>query len=310
MEPSSNRPGRVNTPLVVGIIILAVGVWLLIARVFDIRLGHDWWPLIFLVPGLAFLALGFSGQRANPGIAVAGAIVATLGGIFLFQTATHHWESWAYIWALFPLAAGLALMAAGQRNGDSAMAQSGMETARWAGIVFVALLVFFELFIYSGFFGFLIPVALVAIGGYIVWQQIQRNGDRDAGPGPYGSAGPGPTPPPPVPPVPPAPNRARPWEPEASSVIVTPPPAPVASTPPAVIITPPPPPAPAPTVVPPPAAPPEASAEPFPADELPPDPSVPVPSAPFPVDEGSEQIAEAAKKRTRTPRPRTPKPPG
>jgi hypothetical protein len=301
MEPSSNRPGRVNTPLVIGIIILAVGAWLLIARVFHIRLGHDWWPFVFLIPGLAFLALGFSGRRANPGVAVAGAIVATLGGIFLFQSATNHWESWAYIWALFPLAAGLALMTAGQRNGDEAMAQSGMETARWAAIAFVSLLIFFELFIYSGFFGFLIPIALVAIGGYIVWQQIQRNADRDAGARSYGSGfGPMPTPPPPpVPPVPPAPNGARPWEAEpAPSVIVTPPPAPSTPTPaspPAVIITP------APTAAP------VVDSEPFPADELPPDPSVPVPTAPFPVDEGSEQIAEAAKKRTRTPRPRTPK---
>ncbi|MGV8841159.1 MAG: LiaF transmembrane domain-containing protein [Bauldia sp.] len=305
MEPSGNRPGRVNAPLVIGIIILAVGAWLLIARVFDVRLGHDWWPLIFLVPGLAFLALAFSGRRANPGLAVAGAIVATLGGIFLFQTATNHWESWAYVWALFPLAAGLALMAAGNRNGDEAMQQSGLETARWAGIAFIVLLVFFELFIYSGLFGYLIPIVLVLIGGYMVWQQIKRNQD-DRAAGPFGAAPPGPTPPPvpPVPPASPTPGRSRPWESETSSVAVTPPPAPVPSTaaaPPDVIITPPPAP-PAPPA-------PVATAEPFPADELPPDPSVPVPTAPFPVDEGSERIAEAAKKRTRTPRPRTPKPP-
>ncbi|MCC6736445.1 MAG: UbiA prenyltransferase family protein [Bauldia sp.] len=298
-----------NAPLVIGIIILAVGAWLLIARVFHINLGRDWWPLIFLVPGLAFLALAFSGRRANPGLAVAGAIVATLGGIFLFQSATHHWESWAYIWALFPLAAGVALMAAGNRNGDEAMQQSGMETARWAGIAFVALLVFFELFIYSGLFGFLIPIALVLVGGYMIWQQINRS-QEDHSPGPFGTApGPTATPPPPVPPAPPpppAPDRSRPWESGTPSVIVPPPPAPAPrAAPPEVIVTPPPP------AAPPPAPPPvlDLAAEPFPADELPPDPSVPVPTAPFPVDEGSEQIAASTRKRTRTPRPKTPKAP-
>lgn len=317
MEPSSNRPGRMNTPLVFGIIILAVGAWMLLARLFGWRLGPDWWPLIFLIPGLAFLALAFSGPRANPGLAVAGAIVSTLGGIFLFQTATNNWESWTYIWALFPFAAGIALLAAGTRNGDEAMARSGTDTARWAGIVFLVLLLFFEVLIFGGLFGVLLPIVLIAIGGYIVWQQMQRSAEREAS-GPFGTAsGPSPTPPPmpPVPPVqptPPSPSRARPWENETGpSVMVTPPPAPVVPEPvepPAVIITPPPPPpAPAPPTVT--AAPePDLATDPFPADDLPPDPAVPVPTAPFPVDEGSAQI-EAAKKRTRTPRPRTPKAP-
>jgi len=311
MEPSSNRPGRMNTPLVFGIIILAVGAWMLLARLFGWRLGPDWWPLIFLIPGLAFLALAFSGPRANPGLAVAGAIVSTLGGIFLFQTATNNWESWTYIWALFPFAAGVALLAAGTRNGDEAMARSGTDTARWAGIVFLVLLLFFEVLIFGGLFGVLLPIVLIGIGGYIVWQQMQRSADREAS-GPFGTtSGRSPTPPPPVPPVqptPPSPSRARPWENETGpSVMVTPPPAPVAREPvepPAVIVTPPPP-APPPVA----AAPePNLATEPFPADDLPPDPAVPVPTAPFPVDEGSAQI-EAARKRTRTPRPRTPKAP-
>ena len=73
-----------------------------------------------------------------------------------------------------------------------------------------------------------VPVALVAIGGYMIWQQIQGNADRGPATGPYGSA-PGPTypqpPVPPVPPAPPTPLRTRPWEGEATpSVIVTPPP--------------------------------------------------------------------------------------
>ncbi|MCW5718377.1 MAG: hypothetical protein KIS68_11155 [Bauldia sp.] len=317
MEPSSNRPGRMNTPLVFGIVILAVGAWMLIARFFGWRLGPDWWPLIFLVPGLAFLGLAFSGPRANPGLAVAGAIVSTLGGIFLFQTATNNWESWTYIWALFPFAAGVALIAAGNRNGDEAMARSGTDTARWAGITFLVLLVFFELLIFRGLLGVLLPIVLIAIGGYIVWQQMQRNVDREAS-GPFGM-GPGATPPPtpppaaPVPPAPPAPSRTRPWENEAGpSVIVTPPPAPAppdATAPPRESVAPPPP-MPSPTEPAPPRPPaPELASEPFPADELPPDPSVPVPTAPFPVDEGSEQIAAAAKKRTRTPRPRPPKAP-
>jgi hypothetical protein len=314
MDQNESRPIRVNSTMVIGGVILAVGLYALFARIFNIRWGADWWPLLFLLPGLGLLGFGFSGRRANAGMAIPGAILATLGGIFLFQVSTGNWESWAYIWALFPLAAGLTTMAVGQRNGDEDMTRTGLETARWSAIVFVIGLVFFELIIFGSLGGYLIPIALIVVGGLILWNQARNRSDGITTSFDY------PSQPPPVRPAAPTPPP-RPSAPAAAapSVIVPPPP------PTAGVATPPPlpdaPPAarsaasvsgarsvsemPSGTAVPPPVPAPADDAAPFPPDELPHEP--PAGDSPFPPDEHSP--ASAAKPKAKSPKPRKPRSP-
>ncbi|MGD9739331.1 MAG: hypothetical protein AB7O56_12845 [Bauldia sp.] len=278
-ETTMEGPARQNQASVwIAIALIAVGAFFFIVEVFNIRLGIAWWPLLFLLPGLAMIAWAFSMRTVNSGLAVSGANLATLGGIFLYQTASGNWESWTYIWTLFPLATGVALMAAGNRNGDETLTRSGLESARWGGIAFVVGVVIFEVFIFGGLIGYIIPLVLVAIGGFILWNN-SRDGGRPFGnmQNPFGprdpDAPPFPSPPPPPPmtpqpPVPPSPAMATP---PASPPIVTPPPA----APPPVIAAPPPA-----AVVPPTAD--EVSPEPFPADDI---PEAPQPDgAPFPAD--------------------------
>jgi hypothetical protein len=311
MDQNESRPIRVNATMVIGGVILLVGIYALFARIFHIRWGADWWPLLFLLPGLGLLGLGFTGQRANAGMAIPGAVLATLGGIFLFQVSTGNWESWAYIWALFPLAAGLTTMAVGQRNGDDDMTRTGLETARWSAVVFVIGLVFFELIIFGSLGGYLIPIALILVGGAILWNQSRNRGDD------FRSSFEFPAPPPRVRPAAPPPPRPAAPAAAAPSVIIPAPP------PPAGIATPPPlpePPAAAPfvatpSVSPPPAtppvtmvptaAPPPNDGAPFPPDELPHAP--PAADTPFPPDEHSPGAESAAKAKARPSRPRKPR---
>ena len=314
MDQNESRPIRVNSTMVIGGVILLVGLYALFARIFNIRWGADWWPLLFLLPGLGLLGFGFSGRRANAGMAIPGAILATLGGIFLFQVSTGNWESWAYIWALFPLAAGLTTMAVGQRNGDDDMTRTGLETARWSAVAFVIGLVFFELIIFGSLGGYLIPIVLIAVGGVILWNQTRNRGDEVRSSFDY------PSPPPPVRPAAPTPSP-RPSAPAAAPSVIVPPPPP----PPSVATPPPLPEAnPAPrsaasnsrarsvsempsgTAVPPAVPAPADDAAPFPPDELPHEP--PAGDSPFPPDEHSP-VVDATKPKARPPRPRKPRSP-
>ena len=58
MDQNESRPIRVNSTMVIGGVILLVGLYALFARIFNIRWGADWWPLLFLLPGLGLLGFG------------------------------------------------------------------------------------------------------------------------------------------------------------------------------------------------------------------------------------------------------------
>ncbi|MCW5697821.1 MAG: hypothetical protein KIS96_13950 [Bauldia sp.] len=213
-RPFSSDRGRTA----LAVILISIGVIFLAVEIFDIRVGNVFWPLFILVPGILLLGSAFSAQRVNVAMAIPGAVLTTTGLIFIYQEASNHWESWAYVWALYPVATGLTLMIAGRRNGEEGTANAGMQTARWGVIAFVIGLLFFELLIFDrgGVSGWLIPLLLIAGGGYLFWQESQR---RQAAvraatpPPPSAPAAPpsaAPTPPtqPPLPPVPAAPFPA------------------------------------------------------------------------------------------------------
>ncbi len=159
-------------------ILILAGAVLLIGELFDIRLGSSLWPAFILVPGLVFLILAFRGSEANSGFAVPGGVLTTLGLIFFYQIWTDHWESWAYIWALIPVGVAAALYGVGIRNSDETSLLTARRTARFFGIFFIAGAVFFELLIFDrgGFSGYFLPIALVVVGGVMLWLHYNRTG--------------------------------------------------------------------------------------------------------------------------------------
>jgi len=267
---------------IIAIVIIAVGVIFLLGELFNVRIGSGFWPLFILVPGLALLYTAFQGDKVNAGTAAGGAVLTTLALIFFFQISTDNWESWAYVWALLPLAVGLAQIAAGTRNDDESLVATGRNTTRTAGILFLAGLVFFELIIFDrgGFGGYLLPIALIAVGALMLWLNYRRSGSMpfsDMFPGASGTSEMPPPPPAPTGPAAPTPTAATP---------------PSAATPPARAA----------------AAPAETKAEThFPEAELPEPP--PPDDAPFPVDEQSPEAPPPKpppRRRTTTSRSRKP----
>jgi hypothetical protein len=248
----------------IAVILIVVGLIFFFGEVFNIRFGSGFWPLLILVPGLIFLVSAFGGEEANSGLAGVGAVLTTLGLIFFYQNASGNWESWAYIWALLPTSVGLSQMVAGARNGDSVLAESGRRMARTFAIVFAVGLIFFELIIFDrgGVGGYLLPIALIVVGGLMLWTHYRRGGAI------------------PFTEVFQRPGRPEPTSPAPSQPETTaspPPPAPSEPT----AATPPPS---SPAAASPPPPPPEDH---FPEDELPEPP--PPDDAPFPTDEESPE---------------------
>jgi hypothetical protein len=182
----------VAAPAIVGLVLIAVGaVVLLVPQVgFDLfgSIGSWGWPLFIIVPGFVLLAVSLvPAPPQGIGFAIAGAIVTTVGSLLLYQSRTGHWESWAYAWALIPMAAGAALVLYGLYARSSSMVRGGTWMAGIAAVLFATGLWFFE-----GIFAGELrpdvtewwPIVIVLIGAVLVLRAVllatQPREDRDS----------------------------------------------------------------------------------------------------------------------------------
>jgi hypothetical protein len=163
-------------PAIVGFVLIAAGALALVARQagFDVfaSVGSWGWPLFVIVPGLVLLVASLApAPPAGIGFAIAGAIVTTVGSLLLYQSRTGHWETWAYAWALIPMAAGVALVAYGLYAHRSSMVRGGTWMAGIAAVLFATGAWFFE----GLFAGKAVPdstdwwpLVIVAVGAVLV----------------------------------------------------------------------------------------------------------------------------------------------
>jgi hypothetical protein len=155
-----------------GLLLLAVGAWILVARFIHIDLGSWLWPFWVIVPGGLIMALGFRDiHGSNEGLVTFGSIVAVTGIILFVQNITGQWQSWAYAWPLlFPGSIGLGQYLLGKRRGDAAAVHSAEKTIRVAVVLFVGFGIFFEVVLGIGGFRLgatgriVVPVLLIAAG--------------------------------------------------------------------------------------------------------------------------------------------------
>ena len=164
---TSTQSGRTAT----AIGLIGLGVLFLLAQWTGFSFLGLLWPLFIIIPGAVFLYFAFNGDRHAAGLAVPGAMITGTGGILFYQNLTGHWESWAYVWALYPVFLGLALVFIGRRTGSDSTVRTGDGFVKWGLIGFVALWALFELFIFGGnkwMVTTLLPLVLIAAGAFML----------------------------------------------------------------------------------------------------------------------------------------------
>jgi hypothetical protein len=169
--------------ILLGAGLLFMGVVLLAGRFLRIPFGEFLWPFIFIVPGaLVFLSAISSDSSSGEGLSILGGILSTLGLVFLMQTVTGLWASWAYIWALIaPTSIGLSQMVYGNLKGRDTIAASGWRLTKIGLSILVAGFIFFELIIgVSGFglgrFGLpVFPMILIFFGAFMLVRSFFDN---------------------------------------------------------------------------------------------------------------------------------------
>ncbi len=164
-----------NTQNVGALMLIALGVFFLLAQVFNFSILGALWPFFIILPGAAFLYFAVKGGKGSAGLAVPGAIITGTGGILLYQSVTGHWESWAYIWTLYPVFLGLALMWMGERTGKESEVKTGRGFVKYGLAAFLVMWAVFELVIFGGLDGalgrFVIPALLIGVGIYLLRRQ-------------------------------------------------------------------------------------------------------------------------------------------
>jgi hypothetical protein len=136
------------------------------------------WPFFVLGPGAVFLYYAITGDSSKAGLAVPGAMITGTGAILFYQNLTGHWTSWAYIWALYPVFLGLALVFVGRRTHNERTLHTGDGFVKWGLLGFIGLWALFELFIFGGnsqLITVLVPLALIAAGVVLLTRNRTSN---------------------------------------------------------------------------------------------------------------------------------------
>ena len=93
--------------LVLGLLLIALGVVLLIERVWDIPILSAWWPLVVVIFGAAFFVSLLAGPKGLAFLAVPGSVLLMLGLILFYQSWFNLWSTWTYVWTLLIFALGI-----------------------------------------------------------------------------------------------------------------------------------------------------------------------------------------------------------
>jgi hypothetical protein len=166
--------------LLIGTTLLIVGIVLIIGQFLRIPLGNYLWPFIFIIPGvLIFYSALIMQSASGEGIAIFGGILTALGALFLVQSITDMWSSWAYAWSLIaPTSVGVSQMIYGSIKKNEGIVETGKRVALVGLTIFVIGFIFFELIIGLNGFGLsrfglpAIPVALIFIGVFILLRAL------------------------------------------------------------------------------------------------------------------------------------------
>jgi len=165
-----------RSPMLLGAGLLVMGFILLAGRFLHIPFNDFLWPFIFIVPGaLVFLSALSSEGSSGEGLSILGGILSMLGYVFLMQTITGLWASWAYIWALIaPTSIGLSQVVYGNLKNRDAIAAWGWRLTNIGVSIFVVGFLFFELILGAQFGLPVFPMILIFAGVIMLARSFLR----------------------------------------------------------------------------------------------------------------------------------------
>ena len=160
--------------IVGGIILILLGAFFLLLQLFpglaDLFDLSRQWPLIIIGTGFLFL---IGALFSNPSLAMPGMIVSGTGLILYYQNTTGDWDSWAYIWSLYPIFVGVGLIMMHTLQGKW---RQGLREG--GGLVAIGVVLFV---VFAGFFngfggiGRLWPVLLIVGGLWLLWKNRSKS---------------------------------------------------------------------------------------------------------------------------------------
>lgn len=171
--PAPMNAGNSQASIVIGGILIVIGGIFLALNVFRIDFGQVW-PIIFFIIGAGFylpVLLMPHDRRNLAGLLIPGTIMFGLGTIFFYNTFSHNWGSWAYIWALIPASVGLGLIIAarvGNWGGDT------MKVGFWMFVVSTGVCLILASFFGGGNAGAIGAILLIVLGVFLLIQSIRR----------------------------------------------------------------------------------------------------------------------------------------
>jgi len=179
MGAATAAPARPASGIAVGVVLVVVGVFFLVMRLFDIDLSNYGWPLYVIVPGLTLVVVGF--VSLGTAAIIPGGIVTMTGLVLAYQNSTGDWASWSYAWALVvPGGVGIGLFLQGLRDRDPKLLRQGRSLMFWSLMIFLIGFVLFESILgVSGIdYGVVgraaLPVLLIIIGVTLLARSYQR----------------------------------------------------------------------------------------------------------------------------------------
>lgn len=158
-----------KSSIVGGAILILVGIFFLLVQFFPGLLGwfdiSQQWPLIILLVGGLFLLGAFLG---TPPLAMPACIIGGTGLILYYQNVSGNWESWSYIWTLYPGLAGLGVILMQALSGN--FSQGLREGGRLLAISAVMFLVFAGFFNGWGVWSQFWPLLVIGVGLWLLWK--------------------------------------------------------------------------------------------------------------------------------------------
>ncbi|NDJ53551.1 MAG: hypothetical protein GYB68_10765 [Chloroflexi bacterium] len=146
MNGPSSTGRTTQSGAIAGGALLAIGLFLLVAQIFNISIWSFIWPFFVIGPGLLFFAFMALLGKNWGWLALPGSVITTTGLILMYAATFGHFAFFAYGWALiFPTSIGVGLLIYGQYSELERVSKAGMA---WTGIglaLFAAGGVFFEL---------------------------------------------------------------------------------------------------------------------------------------------------------------------